>query len=172
HLESATSRRMAIHALSCSLFAHGLHMSLQMRERQEEAVSFENLLAELRIYNHFDSRDGQMDQIDPDGFGTHWPMKWVAQLIQLYPSIQLTLNAVRRIADPQQRPQEATATSIMSEFVSPPVVSRSLPISVRIYFFAGAIAGGVVPGIEGQPFPEVFGGPKMQHQEPEDDVTF
>jgi len=165
HLATAPSRRRAIEAFSASLFVHGLHAGLALREEEGgEEVTFEELIDVLRHYNHADCSEGTMDQIDPAGFSSTWPLRWLDQMQKLYPSLLLTLNALKRIAAVKQSPAEGPPMPFQ---VSPPRESRTMPVGSRIFFFAGAIAAGVTPGCPGMPFP--MGCEPAQEMECEED---
>jgi len=166
HLALAPSRRAAIDALSSSLFAHGLNSALVMRDQCEDSATFDELLLMLKHYNHADCSEGRMDQIDPSGFSSTWPMKWMLGLQKLYPSLLLTMNALKRIGAENPSPVE---TAQMQMLPNPPKESRTLPAGSRIFFFAGAIAGGVTPGCAGQPFPVAIGTEQQKQVQTEED---
>ncbi|MDG2085475.1 MAG: hypothetical protein P8K66_11065 [Planctomycetota bacterium] len=150
HMATAPSRRCAIEAFSASLFVHGLHAGLSLREEDVEEVTFEDLVDLLRHYNHADSSEGTMEQIDPAGFSSTWPLRWLDRMQKLYPSLMLTLNALKRISVSSEPPDEGPTLPFL---LTPPSESTTMPIGLRIFFFAGAIAAGVTPGISTMPFP-------------------
>ncbi|MDE0960311.1 MAG: hypothetical protein OSB09_05970 [Planctomycetota bacterium] len=149
-LAMASSRRSAIEAFSATLFAHGLHAGLELRKEAKDSATFDELLEVLGHYNHADCSEGTMDQIDPTGFSSTWPQRWLEKLQKLYPSLLLTLNALRRIAVVKQSSAEVPQHPFQ---LSPPRENRTMPVGLRIFFFAGAIAAGVTPGCSGMPFP-------------------
>ena len=150
HMATAPSRRCAIEAFSASLFVHGLHAGLSLREEDGEEVTFEDLVVLLRHYNHADSSEATMEQIDPAGFSSTWPLRWLDRMQKLYPSLLLMLNALKRISAASEPPAEFPTLPFQ---LSPPSESNTMPIGLRIFFFAGAIAAGVIPGISAIPFP-------------------
>ena len=124
-----------------------------MQDLSSGAGDIGELVKDLAIYNHVDTVGRCMDQIDPNGFGTTWPMKLVSKLTRLYPSLKLTLNALRRIAHHEQLQAEpCPCQAEMTQAVEAPK-NKELPTGLRIFFFAGAIAGGVLPGTNALPFP-------------------
>ena len=165
-LATSPSRRIAIEAFSATLFAHGIHTGLVLRNVGDDEANFEELVALLSIYNHADCTEGTMDQIDPAGFCSTWPHSWLKNLQTLYPSLLLTLNALHRIA----ALNNSHADVPQNPFQPPhPRESRTMPVGIRIFFFAGAIAGGVTPGCTAIPFP-ISGepDPEMECEEEEE----
>ncbi|HHZ89329.1 TPA: hypothetical protein EYN65_02030 [Candidatus Poribacteria bacterium] len=153
HLAFAPSPEAAGHAMACSLFAYGLTSGIKMQDRPSGSGDIEELLKDLTTYNHVDTAGHRMDQIDPNGFGTTWPMKLVAKFTRLYPSLKLTLNALQRIAYNAQRQSNPQPCQVERPLEMEAPKNNELPVGLRIFFFAGAIAGGVMPGTIALPFP-------------------
>jgi len=148
NLATAPTRRSAIESFSATLFAHGVYTGMVLRD--EDEASFDELLEVLTKYNHADCAEGTMEQIDPSGFSSSWPRKWLKNLQKLYPSLLLTLNALHRIAALNQSPADVPQNPFHP---SSPREARTMPVGIRIFFFAGAIAGGITPGCAAVPFP-------------------
>ena len=153
HQALAPSSEAASHAMACSLFAYGLTSGTKMQDHPSGSGNIGELVEDLGTYNHADTAGHRMDQIDPNGFGTTWPMKLVSKLTRLYPSLKLTLNALRRIAHHEQRQAEPCPCQAEMTHAMEAPKNKELPTGLRIFFFAGAIAGGVLPGSASLPFP-------------------
>ena len=153
HRAFAPSHEAASHAMACSLFAYGLASGIKMQDRPGGCGDIGELVEMLKTYNHVDTPGRRMNQIDPNGFGSTWPMKFVANLTRLYPSLKITMNALRRIAVHEHESATHCAFPMEHPHMMEAPKPLCLPTGLRIYFFAGAIAGGVHPGEPCHPFP-------------------
>lgn len=148
--------------LGAALFIAGLSIPV-MQPVEGEEWSVQELEDYLASYNHL-AAQGRKSEIDPEGFSSAWPRKLLAQLLQLCPSLQLTLHSVKRLAR-----QACSLDSEMGDSFSGMVSRRmrqmmgedaleaqdppGFPHEMWIYLYAGAIAGGVLPGTPDHPYP-------------------
>ncbi|MAJ29469.1 hypothetical protein CBD41_09345, partial [bacterium TMED181] len=116
----------------------------------------------LFSYNHFNSR-GRECELDPEGLGTPWPHLFLNNLRNVCPSIQLTLHAIRRMVEHpptdqsllgyENRGAGASQTPHLFSDDEPNISELfELPASMRMYLYAGAIAGGIIPGTLSHPY--------------------
>ena len=157
--------------MASTLFVTGLSIPvLQIEEGEQWTV--QDLEDYLFSYNHFNSR-GRECELDPEGLGTQWPHQFLNTLRTVCPSIQLTLHAIRRMVE-----HPPTNGSLHGHGNRETVVSQSpqlfsddelniselfeLPASMRMYLYAGAIAGGIIPGTLSHPYP---GDPSTCHEQ-------
>ncbi len=148
--------------LGATLFIAGLSIPA-MQPSEGEEWSVQELEDYLASYNHL-AAHGRKPEIDPEGFSSAWPRKLLAQLLQLCPSLQLTLHSVKRLGR-----QACSSDSEMGNSFSGMVSMRmrqmmgdddldtqeppGFPHEMWIYLYAGAIAGGVLPGTPDHPYP-------------------
>ena len=157
--------------MASTLFVTGLSIPvLQIEEGEQWTV--QDLEDYLFSYNHFNSR-GRECELDPEGLGTPWPHLFLNNLRNVCPSIQLTLHAIRRMVEhPPTDPSllgyenRGTTASQPPHLFSDdePNISElfEMPASMRMYLYAGAIAGGIIPGTLSHPYP---GDPSTCHEQ-------
>ena len=149
--------------MAATLFVTGLSIPvLQVEEGGQWTV--QDLEDYLFSYNHFNSW-GRECELDPEGLGTRWPHHFLNTLQTVCPSIHLTLHAIRRMVEHPPTDNSlhgygnmGKAASQVTDLFSDddPNISEifELPASMRMYLYAGAIAGGIIPGTLSHPYPD------------------
>lgn len=148
--------------LGAALFIAGLSIPvMQLMEGEEWSVK--ELEDYLASYNHLGTH-GRTPEIDPEGFSSTWPRNLLAQLVQLCPSLQLTLHSVKRLArqacnsvfelkDSFSGMLSMKMGQMAGDEDNEVQLKPGFPHEMWIYLYAGAIAGGVLPGTPDNPYP-------------------
>lgn len=153
-------------SLATALFVTGLSIPV-LQPSNEEEWTVQELEDYLASYNHL-GLNGSNSEIDPEGFSSSWPRKFLGRLIQLCPSLQLTLHSVKRLAEQASEFDSAEGPASSFSAMKAMVANRLMgpepldpndppefPSEFWLFLYAGAIAGGVHPGTLGHPYPQL-----------------
>lgn len=150
--------------LGTALFVTGLSIPV-LQPSENEEWTIQELEDYLSAYNHMGSH-GRNGEMDPEGFSSPWPVKFLQDLIQVCPSLKLTLHSLRRLVEKAEEfdfeiaPEDslsAMKTLMVNRMMGPEPIDPNdppaFPSAFWMYLYAGALAGGVLPGNLAHPYP-------------------
>jgi hypothetical protein len=145
-----------------ALFVAGLAIPSTQIGIDEEPWTLMDLLSFLARFNPTLSSD-ELPFLNLDTLKSPWPTEFMHQIQMAWPTLRLTIHALRRMAD--KNPVIGTPKSedefqanafheMMRQKMGLEPETKTHPAaSSRLFLLAGAIAGGVIPGSPTHPFP-------------------
>lgn len=147
-----------------ALFVAGLAIPSTQIGIDEDSWTLVDLLSFMARFNPTLS-SGTFPFLNLETLRSPWPGEFMQQIQLAWPSLRLTLHALRRITEKCQtsdpnatddQDQSVTFYDLMRQKMGVDSETEVHPAaSSRLFLLAGAIAGGVIPGVPTHPFPMV-----------------
>ena len=147
-----------------ALFVAGLAIPSTQIGIDEEPWTLVDLLSFMARFNPTLSCD-ELPFLSLDTLRSPWPTELIHQIQTAWPTLRLTLHALRRMANkspvigtPESEEEfkaHAFHAMMRHKMGLEPENETHPETSSRLFLLAGAIAGGVIPGVPTHPFPMV-----------------